>query len=136
MKRIIEKAGLEPWSKLFQNCRSTRETELFKMTGGNVKAVCSWIGNSPQVAMAHYAQLTEADMKEAAKMTVLGGAEKRVHNQVQTPDNSPRTGSHENDDSTDPADANPCLCNTNGKDARECQNKTKDVKWALLDLNQ
>ena len=136
MKRIIEKAGLEPWSKLFQNCRSTRETELFKMTGGNVKAVCSWIGNSPQVAMAHYAQLTEADMKEAAKMTVLGGAEKRVHNQVQTPDNSPRTDSHKNDDSADPADANPCLCNTNGKDARECKNKTKDVQWALLDLNQ
>jgi hypothetical protein len=26
--RIIRKAGLQPWPKLFQNLRSTRETEL------------------------------------------------------------------------------------------------------------
>ena len=51
MARIVKRAGLKPWPKLFQNLRSTRETELFKMTGGNVKAVCSWIGHSPQVAM-------------------------------------------------------------------------------------
>ena len=55
--------------------------------GGNVKAVCEWIGNSPEVAMKHYAQTTEADMKEAAKMSVLNDAEntvqKRVQNRVQ-----------------------------------------------------
>ncbi len=84
MARIIKRAGLKPWPKLFQNCRSTRETELFKLTGGNVKAVCSWIGNSPTVAMQHYAQITEADMKQAAKLSVLNNAEKRVHNRVHT----------------------------------------------------
>jgi hypothetical protein len=52
------------------------------MTDGNVKAVCEWIGNSPEVAMKHYAQTTEADMKEAAKMSVLNDGEKRVQNQV------------------------------------------------------
>ncbi|MCP4376076.1 MAG: hypothetical protein GY794_07890, partial [bacterium] len=26
--RIIKRAGLKPWPKVFQNCRSTRETEL------------------------------------------------------------------------------------------------------------
>ncbi len=50
------------------------------MTGGNVKAVCSWIGNSPQVAMAHYAQLTEADMAQAAKLTILESAEYSLKN--------------------------------------------------------
>ena len=45
---------------------------------GNVKAVCKWIGNSPIVAMNHYAQVTEADMKEAAAVTVLKSAEKDV----------------------------------------------------------
>jgi hypothetical protein len=45
------------------------------MTGGNVKAVCNWIGNSPAVAMEHYAQFTEADMKEAAKMSLLQDTE-------------------------------------------------------------
>ncbi len=69
MNKIIARAGLEPWPKTFQNLRSTRETELFKLTNGNVKAVCTWIGNSPEVAMQHYAQVTEADMKEAAKLT-------------------------------------------------------------------
>ena len=82
MRRIIKRAGFEPWPKLFQNCRSTRETELFKATGGNVKAVCEWIGNSPQVALKHYAQVTDADLKAAAKMTVLNDAEKRVQNRV------------------------------------------------------
>ena len=76
--KIIKRAGLKLWPKLFQNCRSTRETELFKMTNGNVKAVCEWIGNSPAVAMQHYAQVTEADMKQAAKLMVLGDAEKNI----------------------------------------------------------
>jgi hypothetical protein len=52
------------------------------------KAVCSWIGNTQAVAMKHYAQVTEADMKEAAKMALLKTAEKEVqktvHNPVQT----------------------------------------------------
>jgi len=86
LSRIIKRAGLEPWPKLFQNCRSTR---LFKMTGGNVKAVCSWIGNTPAVALNHYAQITETDLREAAKMTVLNEAEssvcKEVHNPVHNP---------------------------------------------------
>ncbi len=77
MKRIVKKAGLTPWPKLFQNCRSTRETELFKLTG-NIKAVCEWIGNSPTVAMQHYAQITEQDMKQAAKLAVLDDAEKTL----------------------------------------------------------
>jgi hypothetical protein len=75
-----QKGRLTPLAKLFQNCRSTRETELFMMTGGNVKAVCSWIGNSPAVAMQHYAQVTEADMNAVAKMTLLEGAEQLVQN--------------------------------------------------------
>ncbi|UCC99947.1 MAG: phage integrase SAM-like domain-containing protein [Phycisphaerales bacterium] len=83
LTKIIRRAGLEPWPKLFQNCRSTRETELFKMTNGNVKAVCSWIGNSPKVALEHYAQVTEADLQEAAKMSLLDEAENLAQNTAQ-----------------------------------------------------
>ncbi|MHC4524920.1 MAG: tyrosine-type recombinase/integrase [Planctomycetota bacterium] len=89
LTRIIMRADLKPWPKLFQNCRSTRETELFKLTGGNIKAVCEWIGNSPVVAMQHYAQITEADMKQAAKLAVLNDAGKRVHNRVHTTGETP-----------------------------------------------
>lgn len=99
LARWIKRAGLDPWPKLFQNCRSTRETELFKSTGGNIKAVCTWLGNSPAVAMAHYAQVTEADMKEAAKIAILGDADTVLqsggHPGGQNPAEMPRTESHE-----------------------------------------
>ncbi|MBI1311903.1 tyrosine-type recombinase/integrase [bacterium] len=42
--RIIRKVGLSPWPKLFQNLRSTRETELAEDFPLHV--VCAWIGNS------------------------------------------------------------------------------------------
>jgi integrase len=83
LTKYIRRAGFEPWPKLFQNLRSTRETELFKMTNGNIKAVCSWIGNSPKVALEHYAQVTEADLKEAAKMSLLSDGEKAAQNAAQ-----------------------------------------------------
>ena len=111
MHRIIRRAGLEPWPKTFQNLRSTRETELFKLTKGNVKAVCKWIGNSPAVAMQHYAQVTEADLKEAAKLAVMDDAKEAVqnpvHNPVQNAAASDCMGSHE---STDAVDVTPCIC--------------------------
>jgi hypothetical protein len=72
----MRRSGFESWPKLFQNLRSTHETELFKVTNGNIKAVCSWIGNSPKIALEHYIQVTEADLQEAAKMSLLNNGEK------------------------------------------------------------
>ncbi len=82
MNKIIARAGIEPWPKTFQNLRSTRETELFKLTG-NVKAVCTWICYSPDVSMKDSAQITEADTREAVKLSVLTDGKKRVRNRVQ-----------------------------------------------------
>ena len=50
--------------------------------------------------MQHYAQVTEADIQEAVKMSLLNEAEiscqgKRVHNRVQTTAAPARTESHE-----------------------------------------
>ena len=132
LTRIVKRAGIEPWPKLFQNLRSTRETELFKLTNGNVKAVCSWIGNSPVVAMQHYAQVTEADLKDAAKLTVMNDAEKAVHNPVQNPAVSSCTESHE---SLDPIDVTPCQCGVNQENATVCDNMQNPRNWALQDSN-
>ena len=67
--RIIEKAGLKPWPKLFQNLRSTRQTEL--MADHPMQAVCSWLGNSEKVAMVHYAQVLDSHFEAAAtKVTI------------------------------------------------------------------
>lgn len=49
LERIIRRAGLKPWPKLFQNLRSTRETELTEKYP--IQVVCEWIGNSAAVAM-------------------------------------------------------------------------------------
>jgi len=62
--RIIKKAGLKPWPKLFQNLRSTRQTELEEQFPSHV--VCAWIGNSQAVAAKHYLQVTEEHDQRAA----------------------------------------------------------------------
>jgi integrase len=51
--KLLRKAGIKAWPKLFANLRATRETEL--LAEFPVKDVCSWIGNSEPVAMKHYA---------------------------------------------------------------------------------
>ena len=50
--RILKRAGLKPWPKLFQNMRSTRQTELCEEFAAYV--VSAWIGNSERVAKEHY----------------------------------------------------------------------------------
>jgi len=63
LNRIIKRAKLTPWPKLFQNLRATRETEL--LNEFNIKVVCEWIGNSQPVAMKHYIQMTSKDWEKA-----------------------------------------------------------------------
>jgi len=63
--RIMAKAGVKPWPKLFQNLRATRETELAESWPMHV--VCAWIGNSQAVARKHYLQVTEDHFRRAAQ---------------------------------------------------------------------
>lgn len=63
MMRILKKAGIKPWPKLFQNLRSSRESELMKVHG--VEVACAWIGNTPAVATKHYLQITDEDYEQA-----------------------------------------------------------------------
>ena len=74
--RIIKKAGLVPWPKLFQNCRSTRETELAETFP--VHVVCKWIGNTAAIANKHYLQTTDAHFAQAVK-----GAEEKAQRKAQ-----------------------------------------------------
>ncbi|MBW3598530.1 MAG: tyrosine-type recombinase/integrase [Planctomycetes bacterium] len=73
--RIIKRAGVEPWPKLFHNLRASRQTEL--TSSFPLHVVCEWIGNSAPIADKHYLQVTEAHFAQAAKETAtnLGGAE-------------------------------------------------------------
>jgi integrase len=62
-ERIICRAQLKPWPKLFQNLRSSRETELTQKFPLHV--VCAWMGNSQLVAAKHYLQVTDEHFQMA-----------------------------------------------------------------------
>lgn len=59
----LKAAGITPWPKIFQNLRSTRETELLERFP--LQVVCSWIGNTEAVARKHYLQTTDEHFQKA-----------------------------------------------------------------------
>jgi integrase len=65
--RIIRRAGIDPWPKVWQNLRSSRETELAE--DFPVQVVCQWIGNSRPVALEHYLQVTDEHFRQATQPT-------------------------------------------------------------------
>lgn len=65
-KRIVKRAGLLPWAKPFHNMRASRETELADQFP--IKTVCSWIGNSPTVAVRNYLTVPDEHFTRAASM--------------------------------------------------------------------
>ena len=94
--RIIKRAGLKAWPKLFHNLRATRETELAAQYP--IHVVCAWIGHNQLIAAKHYLQVTDDDFERAAK----GAAESdalAVQNPVQQP--AARTCSY-SQESTEP----------------------------------
>ncbi len=90
-ERIIRKAGLKPWPKLFQNLRSTRETELAEIYPLHV--VCAWMGNSEKVANKHYLQVTDEHFEIAAGMKSESPCE-ALQNAVQQPSEMECTAPH------------------------------------------
>ena len=103
LEKIVRRAGLVPWPKLFHAMRSSRETELAQ--DFPIHVVTAWLGNTPTIAMRHYLLTTNADFERAA-----GGktrTEKAVQNPVQQsqetscneeqPENGNRDISEEND---------------------------------------
>jgi hypothetical protein len=65
---------MEPWQRVFQNLRSSRETELVE--DFPVHVVTDWIGNSPDVAKMHYLQTHEQHFGRAAgKSCGTGGGQ-------------------------------------------------------------
>lgn len=67
-EKLVRRAGLEPWPRLFHNLRSSCETELLEEFPIHVVAL--WMGHDAKVSLKHYAQTTEDHFDRAA-----GGAE-------------------------------------------------------------
>lgn len=120
LARIVEHAGLKPWPKLFQNLRSTRQTELSDIHP--TWKVCEWMGNTRQVAVEHYLKMRDEDYKKAVQIPV-----QQV--QLQGGKGLQRAASSEM-----------AVSVTAGADrdlqfvAGDCEN-LQIVKWAVQDLN-
>jgi len=94
LEKIIRLAGLKPWPKLFQNLRSTRETELAESYA--IQAVCDWLGNTRAVAAKHYLQTTAAHFEQAATVptgTITTALPEAAQNAAQFGAESVREGS-------------------------------------------
>ena len=83
--KIIRRAGLQPWPRLFHNLRASCETDL--MAAHPIHVVTSWLGNTPTVALKHYLQVLDTDFEKAIQKAETGGAESGavvVQNAVQS----------------------------------------------------
>jgi hypothetical protein len=69
-ERIVKRAGLQSWPRLFHALRASRETELAKEYP--IHVVTSWLGNTPRIALKHYLQVTDADFDQAAQSGAAG----------------------------------------------------------------
>jgi integrase len=103
-KRILHFAAVDQYPKLFQNLRSTRQTELTRKHPAHV--VCAWLGNSHKVALKHYLQVTDEDF-EAAAAKVSHSPEKVSHKVPQHLQVPTRTELPRNEESPSKAEAIP-----------------------------
>lgn len=75
--RILKRAGLKPWPRLFHALRASRETELAKEFPLHV--VTAWLGNTPRIAMKHYLMTTEDDFSKAVGRLVEKAVQNPTH---------------------------------------------------------
>ena len=71
-EKIIHRAGLTVWPKVFHNLRASCETDL--MQNHPIHVVTAWIGNTPKIALGHYLQTLEGDFEKALKSGAESGA--------------------------------------------------------------
>ncbi len=64
--RIIRRAGVEPWPRLWHNLRASRQTDLVEEFPAHV--VAAWLGNTERIAKEHYLQVLDAHFEKAARI--------------------------------------------------------------------
>ena len=79
--KLIKRAGLTPWPRLFNTLRASCETDLLETLP--MSAVTEWLGHSAAVALKHYIRVPEHVYERAAQSGAKSGA-RVVQNPVQT----------------------------------------------------
>jgi integrase len=79
--KLVKRAGLEPWPRLFHNLRSSRETELLEEYP--IHVVASWMGHDVRVSLRHYAQTTEEHFERASGGAKSGAPERKKRRSIE-----------------------------------------------------
>ncbi len=66
--RILKRAEVEPWPRLFHNLRGSLETDLFEEFAPHV--VVAWLGNSEEIALKHYLNVKDSYLAAASTFGV------------------------------------------------------------------
>jgi len=72
LERIVIRAGLKPWPRLWHSLRASCESGLAQHFP--LAVVTKWLGNTPSIAMRHYVDVTEEAFQKATEW-VPGGTE-------------------------------------------------------------
>ena len=91
LKRMILRAGMKPWPRLFQNLRSSRATQWLDEAYPH-HVVADWMGHSEQVLSKHYAQVLDTHLERATGSAKSGALD--VQNAAKHPSAPLRTRSH------------------------------------------
>ncbi len=121
--RIIGRAGVKPWPRLFHNLRASCACDWVERFPAHV--VAGWLGHSPLIAARHYLQTRDAHF-DMATGAVPAGAEtgpdesgaksgaRAAQNAALHPSAPDCAGSPESSES-------PCLAGVSQADASECE---------------
>ena len=68
-RKIILRAGIEPWGKLIQNLRASLEIDLLSKKYGdyNIYVIAKWLGHSVKVMLEHYGRFQQSDFAQIAE---------------------------------------------------------------------
>jgi integrase len=64
LEKIVRRAGLTPWPRLWHSLRSSCESDL--AAAFPLAAVAKWLGNTPAIALQHYVDPTDSLFQQAA----------------------------------------------------------------------
>jgi integrase len=110
LEKIVRRAGLEPWPRLWHSMRASCETDLARQFP--LAVVAKWLGNTQAVAMRHYVDVTDADFERARMGGELANekAAQKAAQQAHAKERSepqPASAAHEKTPAM-PGFANPC----------------------------
>ena len=129
LNRILAQAGVKPWPRLFQNLRSSAESEWAEEYGDWIAS--KWAGNSTKVARRHYLQVPQSAIEKASGQATSRSA--TIAPRQLAPHESKLAQAISDAMTTTSTEAEGCV--ELPPSAMTCNSLPLDQKWAVQDSN-